>query len=85
MCIVPCARKYTHIMAMHTTKTSKTSSAEGPTINSAHLVCVMVDYLRDAFQIKKNVKFETLAQKVGGGPAQIPNFFELLFGTLGRG
>ena len=36
--------------------------------------------LRDAIQ-KKTVKFGTLAQKVGGGQASIPNFFHILIGT----
>ena len=30
---------------------------------------------------KKTVKFGTLAQKVGGGQASIPNFFHILIGT----
>ena len=36
--------------------------------------------LRDAFK-KKTVKFGTLAQKVGGGQASIPNFCHILIGT----
>ena len=35
--------------------------------------------IRDA--LKKTVKFGTLAQKVGGGQASIPNFFHILIGT----
>ena len=39
-------------------------------------------HLRDALKKKKKtVKFGTLAQKVGGGQASIPNFFHILIGT----
>ena len=40
----------------------------------------LIEQLRDAFK-KKTVKFGTLAQKVGGGQASIPNFFHILIGT----
>ena len=36
-------------------------------------------WIRDA--LKKIVKFGTLAQKVGGGQASIPNFCHILIGT----
>ena len=36
---------------------------------------------KGCLQNKKTVKFGTLAQKVGGGQASIPNFFHILIGT----
>ena len=36
---------------------------------------------KGCLQKKKTVKFGTLAQKVGGGQASIPNFCHILIGT----